>query len=56
MKKKFFLPALLALSLLFAYTLPVFAQDYSFAVPEVEVHLYMESDGTTAIEYFFYFT
>jgi hypothetical protein len=55
MNKKFFLPALLALSLLFAYALPVFAQDYSFSVPEVEVHLYMESDGTGAIEYFFYF-
>lgn len=55
MNKKFFLSALLALSLLITVALPVFAQDYSFAVPEVEVHLYMEADGTAAIEYFFYF-
>ena len=55
MNKKFCLSALLSLFLLFSSILPVFAQDYSFSVPEVEVHLYMESDGTAAIEYFFYF-
>ncbi|MBM3137224.1 MAG: DUF2207 domain-containing protein [Chloroflexi bacterium] len=55
MNKKFLLSALLALSMVFTLVLPVFAQDYSFAVPEVEVHVYLESDGTAAIEYFFYF-
>ena len=35
--------------------LPVLAQDYSFEVPEVEVNVYLESDGTAAIEYNYLF-
>ena len=39
MNKKFLLSALLALAFIFAFALPVFAQDYSFQVPEVQVDL-----------------
>jgi len=35
--------------------LPAFAQDYSFEVPEVEVNVYLEADGTAAIEYQYLF-
>ena len=55
MNKRFFLSTLLALSLILIWVLPVFAQDYSFSVPEVEAHIYLESDGSAAIEYFWYF-
>lgn len=34
---------------------PIFAQDYSFSVPEAEVYVYLESDGTMTIEYYYLF-
>jgi len=55
MNKKLFLSALVALCLIFSSVFTVLAQDYSFEVPEVEVHVYLEADGTAAIEYFFSF-
>lgn len=55
MNKKFFLSTLLALAFLLTSILAVYAADYNFRVPEAEVHLYMESDGSAAIEYFYFF-
>ncbi len=55
MNKKFFLSALLALSLIFTFALPVFGQNASYQVPEVQVDLFLESDGTAAIQYYFHF-
>jgi hypothetical protein len=55
MIKKFIFPIFLALTLSLVAILPVFAQDYSFEVPEVEVNVYLESDGTAAIEYNYLF-
>jgi len=53
--KKIFAIALIALSILGLNASLVFAQDYSFSVPEVEVHVYLESDGTMTIEYYYHF-
>ena len=54
-KKKPFLSAFLALFIIFTFVSSVFAEDYSFQVPDVEVHVFLEPDGTIAIEYAFYF-
>jgi hypothetical protein len=55
MLKRILFSILLALTLSFSFILPVLAQNYSFQVPEVEVNVYMESDGTAAIEYKYLF-
>ena len=55
MKKRSYLSALIALILLFCIATPIFAQDYSIAAPEVEVWVYLESDGTITIEYYYLF-
>ena len=55
MTKRIFSSIFLALTLLLSIALPVLAQDYSFEVPEVEVNVYLESDGTAAIEYNYLF-
>ena len=54
--KKFRLTSVL-LALVFVFTLfqPVFAQDYYFSVPEVQVDVFLESDGTITLEYYYYF-
>ncbi|MDP2965612.1 MAG: DUF2207 domain-containing protein [Pelolinea sp.] len=56
MIKRFVFSIFFALTLSFTAILPVFAQDYSFEVPEVEVNVYLESDGTAAIEYQYLFS
>lgn len=55
MTKRILSPIFLALILLFSIAFPAFAQDYLFEVPEVEVNVYLESDGTAAIEYDYLF-
>ena len=55
MTKRIFSSIFLALTLVLSIALPVLAQDYSFEVPEVEVNVYLESDGTAAIEYNYLF-
>ena len=55
MIKRFVFSIFLALTLSLIAILPVFAQDYSFEVPEVKVNVYLESDGTAAIEYQYLF-
>ena len=55
MTKRILSSVFLALTLLLSIALPVLAQDYSFEVPEVEVNVYLESDGTAAIEYNYLF-
>ncbi len=55
MIKRSIFSVFLALLLTFSVALPVFAQDYSFEVPEVEVDIYLEADGTAAIEYKYLF-
>ena len=55
MIKKYIPAFFLSFILLITAVLPVFAQDYSFEVPEVEVNVYLESDGTAAIEYQYLF-
>lgn len=55
MKTKHIFSFFAALSLLLAFSLPAAAQDYSFEVPEVEVNVYMETDGSITIEYFYLF-
>ncbi len=56
MIKRLISSLLLALTLIFSLAFPAFAQDYSFSVPEVEVNVYLEADGTAAIEYFYLFS
>ena len=55
MTKRIFSSIFLAFILWLSIALPVLAQDYSFEVPEVEVNVYLESDGTAAIEYNYLF-
>lgn len=55
MKKAKFLSILLVLFSLLTIIQPVFAQDYYFEVPEVQVDLYLETDGTLTIEYYYLF-
>jgi len=55
MKTKIFLALFLSLSLLSIIVTPVFAQDYLFAVPKVTVDLYIHSDGSATIEYYYLF-
>lgn len=55
MKKAKFLSILLVLFSLLTIFQPVFAQDYYFEVPEVQVDLYLESDGSLTIEYYYLF-
>lgn len=55
MKKKYISGVFTCIFLLACLVSPVLAQDYSFSVPEAEVHVYLESDGTITIEYFYLF-
>jgi hypothetical protein len=55
MTKRIFSSIFLAFTLLLSIAIPALAQDYSFEVPEVEVNVYLESDGTAAIEYNYLF-
>ena len=44
-----------ALAVFLAASMPAAAQDYSFEVPEAEVNVYLETDGTITIEYYYLF-
>ena len=55
MKKKPLISVLSALVVLLIAVLPAAAQNYSFQVPEAEVNVFLESDGTITIEYFYLF-
>lgn len=55
MKKRFLSSLLLSLAIILATVIPALAQDYAFEVPEVEVNVYLESNGTAIIEYFYLF-
>lgn len=48
---------ILILSVIFLLSIvnPATAQDYSFELPEAEINVYMESDGSITIEYFYLF-
>ena len=55
MKKHKFACMLTVLLLLSVIFQPVFAQDYYFEVPEEEVHVFLETDGTITVEYYYLF-
>jgi len=55
MKKFRFFGVLLTCVLILTTTIPVFAQDYYFEVPEAEVNIYLETDGSVTVEYFYKF-
>ncbi len=46
---------LIALLLVLTIAQPVLAQDYFFEIPEAEVYVYLESDGTVTLEYYYLF-
>jgi len=46
---------LIALLLVLTIAQPVLAQDYYFQIPEAEVYVYLESDGTVTLEYYYLF-
>ncbi len=46
---------LIALLLVLSMAQPVLAQDYRFQVPEEQVNVTLESDGTVTLEYFYQF-
>jgi hypothetical protein len=54
MKNKF-VSLLFSLFLLVSIISPVFAQDYFFEVPEQDIHIFIEPDGSITIEYFYLF-
>jgi len=54
MKKKIAL-LLFSLFLLLSIVSPVLAQDYFFEVPEQDIHIYIEPDGSITIEYYYLF-
>ena len=54
MKNKF-VSLLFSLFLLVSIISPVFAQNYFFEVPEQDIHVFVESDGSITIEYFYLF-
>jgi hypothetical protein len=45
----------IALLLVLTVVQPVFAQDYYFGVPEAQVDVFLETDGTITIEYYYKF-
>ena len=53
--KRIFSIVLVTFLLLLVFTATISAQDYSIAVPEVEVWVFIESDGTLTIEYYYLF-
>ncbi len=55
MKRTMFSSIMAALVLLLAAFQPVLAQDYFFEVPEAEIHIYLEPDGTITLEYYYLF-
>ena len=55
MKKVRFSGILLALLFVLTVIQPVFAQDYYFEVPEEQVDIFLEADGTITIEYYYLF-
>lgn len=55
MKKTRWIGLLLTVFLLSVVITPVFAQDYLFAVPEATVEVFVNSDGTATIEYYYLF-
>lgn len=46
---------LIALLLVLTLVQPVLAQEYYFQVPEAQVNVYLESNGTVTLEYFYHF-
>lgn len=46
---------LIALLLVLTVAQPVLAQDYYFEVPEAQVNVFLESDGTVTLEYYYLF-
>jgi hypothetical protein len=54
MKKKLF-SFLLSIFLIFSIISPVFAQDYLFAIPEQDIQIFIEDDGSITIEYYYLF-
>jgi len=55
MKPFKFLSLVLAVLLTLLWAQPVFAQDYYFEVPEAEIFVIVEEDGSLSIEYFYRF-
>jgi hypothetical protein len=54
MKKKL-LSLLIPFLLIISIFTPVFAQDYLFSVPEQDIQIFVEEDGSITIEYFYLF-
>jgi hypothetical protein len=54
MKKKL-ISLLIPFLLIISIFTPVFAQDYLFSVPEQDIQIFLEEDGSITIEYFYLF-
>ena len=54
MKKKI-VSLFFSLFLLLSISSPILAQDYFFDVPEQDIHIFIESDGSITIEYYYLF-
>lgn len=54
MKKKI-ISLLFSLFLIVSIISPALAQDYFFEVPEQDIHVFVEPDGSITIEYFYLF-
>ncbi len=50
------LASLVLIVMMFAFTTSVQAQDYSFSLDKMVVHIYWNADGTSALDYNFFFT
>ena len=55
MKKNRVASIFVALLMLLTFVQPVLAQDYYFEVPEAQVDIFIETDGTITIEYYYSF-
>ena len=55
MKKNQVTSIFVALLMLLTFIQPVLAQDYYFEVPEEQVDVFIETDGTITIEYYYKF-
>ena len=53
--KKRFVAVLTSLAILLSFASPALAQDYFFEVPEQEIDVYLEADGSITIEYYYLF-
>lgn len=55
MRKSYWFGFIITIVLLVGIVAPVFAQDYLFAVPYATIEVYINSDGTATIEYYYLF-